>query len=241
MKESNEAPRIAIVCALKEEFAAVEAGLGPDYRARFELIRAGVGPISAARVATELAGRATPPRLIVSTGFCGGLVNDLEVGDVVVGSEIGNANAGSTVSLSNESERKQIAQSLATALKRNGVRAFLGKTVCSADAIATTEHKRKLGQGGATAVDMESYALASNRKGCVVFVRAVSDSVDDELPAEVGEFLDTAGNVRAGKIMRFIFKKPSNILRLMELKKRSDIAAKSLTDAWRILRDVPFD
>ncbi len=244
MKPLIDAPTIAIVCALKEEFAAVEAGLGPNYRERFELIRAGVGSLSAARVAQELARRETPPYIIISTGFCGGLVDALKVGDVVVGYEIENAlplPRPDFESVSHDPLAAKCALSFEDALKRQNVRAFRGKTVCSEVAVSSIEEKRKLGDAGALAVDMESFALVSHFAGCVLFVRVVSDSVDDELPKEVGEFIDAAGNIRAGKIARFIVKNPSNILRLMELKKRSDIAAKALTEAWRILRDLSFD
>src|SRR5438477_186309 len=128
MKPSTDEPKIVIVCALREEFAAVEAGLGADYRERFELIRAGVGPVSAAGV--------DPSRTRVSV------------------------------------------------------------------------------------------------------LRTVSDAVTDELPAEVGQFLNEQGDVRVGNITRFIVKRPSNIMRLMELKKRSDIAAKALLVAWNAIRDL---
>ena len=230
--------KIVVVCAMKEEYAAVQAGLGANAGARFEVIRAGVGPVSAARVARELAARAEPPDVVISTGFCGGLIDELKVGDIVVGGDVEY-----TESISCASDRPdcadaaEFARTLESSLKLKCARVFWGKTICSKDAVATVGAKRRLGQR-ASVVDMESYALATQCNSRVVFVRVVSDSVTDELPAEVGEFLDAAGNVRAGSIARFIIKKPTNFLRLMELKKRSDIAAKALTEAWRAIRDM---
>src|SRR5438128_618124 len=94
MNPTSSTPKIAIVCALKEEYTAVAAGLGADWRERFELVRAGVGPESAARVAKEFAARAEPPTWVISTGFCGGLSESLNVGDIVVSSEIVDAPSG---------------------------------------------------------------------------------------------------------------------------------------------------
>lgn len=251
MKAPSDASKIVIICALKEECAAVEAGLSPEFRDRFELIRAGVGPISAARIAKELAAREHPPELIVSTGFCGGLADDLKVGDVVVGSEImGTHEPHPPVSEIDSFTTRRNAgggfeQFVCEVLHRQGIKPYLARLICTDDAVVTSEQKRALAKDFCVqAVDMESYALVSNSDSThtrVIFMRAVSDAVNDELPAEVGEFLNEQGNVRLGKITRFVLKKPSNIKRLMELKKRSDIAAKSLTDAWRAIQDIRFE
>ena len=82
---------------------------------------------------------------------------------------------------------------------------------------------------------MESYAVAQAAAGrCPVFaLRAVSDAVTDALPPEVAGFLDANGDVRMGKVTRFMLGGPRNIRTLMELKSRSDKAAASLTAAWK--------
>src|SRR5438309_1974075 len=79
--------RIAVVCALREELSAVKAGLGKDAK-RFELVQTGVGARAAARVGKEFAERENPPALIVSTGFCGGLIDALSVGGIVAAHNI---------------------------------------------------------------------------------------------------------------------------------------------------------
>ncbi len=251
MRLRTDASKTVIVCALKEECAAVEAGLSSDFRHRFELIRAGVGPVSAARAAKELASRKHPPELIVSTGFCGGLADDLKVGDVVVGSEImGTHEPHPAVSeIDSFTTRRNagggLEQFVCEVLHCRGIKPYLARMICAENAVTTAAQKRELGKKFcAQAVDMESHAFVSNvdsTRTRVIFMRAVSDAVSDELPAEVGEFLNEQGNVRLGKITRFVLKNPSNIKRLMELKKRSDIAAKALTDAWRAIRDIHFE
>jgi len=222
---------------MKEEAAAVIAGLGTSNHERFELIRAGVGPNAAARVAKELAARSAPPQWIVSTGFCGGLSDSLRVGDAIISSEIADAESGQVY-----------AGTGSTALVerlRCGVHAEFGRTVCTRHAVFLPAEKRALGQRcTAIAVDMESRALADHVDGSttrVIAMRTVSDAVTDELPREVGEFLTESGDVQIGKIALFVLKNPFNIGRLMELKKRSDIAAKSLADMWRAVRDIRFE
>ena len=241
MNLETGAPQIAIVCALKEEFAAVQCGLGAACGERFELIRAGMGPASAKRVATESASRSAPPRWIISTGFSGALAPGMNVGDIVVSSKIIDAESGKVYEFATDA----IIQRIQSALSSLKIRIHSGRTVCTSEAVFSSVAKRALGdKSQAVAVDMESRALAENvnaSKTHVIVIRTISDAVTDELPAEVGEFLTEAGDVRIGKIIRFILKCPSNIKRLMELKKRSDLAAAALTQVWKILRDVPFD
>jgi nucleoside phosphorylase len=238
--------KIAVVCAMREELSAVKAGLGADAK-RFELIQAGIGPRAAARVAKELAARANPPALIVSTGFCGGLVDELKVGDLVVGSEIfamlstEEPNAFiATKGIESGGGFEEIVYDL---LRRNRMKPHKTRMMCSDQAITEESQKRDIARGGVQTVDMESYWLAWNSyyghaKAKVIFMRAVSDAVTDRLPAEVADFLDERGKVRVGKITRFVLKRPANIARLMSLKKRADKAAASLTLAWRALREM---
>lgn len=241
MKSESLARKVVIVCALKEEFAAVQRGLGANCGDRFELVRAGMGPASAKRLATELTSRTSPPHWIVSTGFSGALAPGMNVGDIVLSSEIIDAESGRTFKSATDAITQRVQESLA-ALK---IRVHTGGTVCTNDAVFSSAAKQALGEKSrAIAVDMESCAFAENVHASttrVIVIRTISDAVSDELPAEVGEFLTESGDVRIGKIIRFILKRPSNIKRLMELKKRSDIAAATLTQVWNILRDVPFE
>jgi len=234
--------KIAVVCALREELSAVKAGLGTD-AGRFELIQAGVGARAAARVGKELASRENPAALVVSTGFCGGLSDALKVGDIVAAHNIVGIDAGGLPAPQNLVRAKMLVENqIAGALDAAKLRWECGSIVCSREPILKSEDKRALHvKSGAIAVDMESFALAESVDAAgtaVVVLRAVSDSVEDELPAEVAEFLDERGKVRVGKITRFVLKRPANITRLMSLKKRADKAAASLTLAWSAMRGM---
>ncbi len=69
----------------------------------------------------------------------------------------------------------------------------------------------------------------------VLAVRVVSDSVLDELPPEVGGFLDENGSVRVAHVARYAMGGPRNMKTLWELKARTDKAAASLGAAWKVL------
>ncbi|MCY3023522.1 MAG: hypothetical protein NTW87_31465 [Planctomycetota bacterium] len=77
---------LAIVAALEEELAAVRAAIPKRDRAAALLVCCGVGWDAATRAAAKLLDAPEPPRLICSTGFCGGLTDLTAVGDIVLAS-----------------------------------------------------------------------------------------------------------------------------------------------------------
>jgi len=221
----------AIVTALKEELAAVSAAVPDEDRSGVVLLRGGVGCDAASRAAQRLTAEANTFRWVCSSGFSGGLIDGLEVGDIVI----------ATQAISSEAETVDMklgrisTDLIAAELKKAGVRFHFGATLTVRAAVTRTEDKRELGRKhGAIAVDMEAHSLLT---GCgsarPLSIRVISDTVNDALPPEVAEFLDEQGNVRMGKVARFMLGGPSNMKTLMALKKRSDIAAASLTKAWR--------
>ena len=229
-------PRVIIIGAIRDELAAVARGISPDTLPVSHLIRGGVGPDSASRAVAGL--DFSNVNHVCSTGFCGGLNDGVEVGDIVVATAILRGDSGERVDID-----AQLVSAISAALKSAGVKFHAGPLVSVREPVFRCADKRALGtSASALAVDMESFAItspAAKVAGCRPFaLRVISDSVDDELPSEVSEFLDADGNVRAGKITRFIFKRPTNIARLMELKKRSDKAGVALSAAWRAVWPV---
>src|SRR5262245_42046277 len=108
--------KIVILTALREELAAVVAGL-PKGAQQFEVIRGGIGPDSAARSAGELFKTGTP-QLLCSTGFCGGIADGLAVGDIVLATAIveGDAQRRPRIDLAPELFKR-----LSDALKSAGI------------------------------------------------------------------------------------------------------------------------
>ena len=223
-------PSLVILTALKEELAAVQAAIPDSDRERVKIIRAGIGWDAATR-ATQEALKDGAPRWICFSGFCGGLIDGMAVGDMVL------SNSFCAVEHSSISVAEELCGKLGAALAAVGAKCHTGPIACARSAVTSVEQKRELARtSGAIAVDMESFAVAHSAAGaCGVFaLRAVSDAVTDALPPEIGGFLDANGDVRMTKVTRFMFGGPRNIKTLMELKSRSKKAAASLTAAWKL-------
>ena len=222
-----------ILTALKEELAAVQPAIGA--KSHVTLARGGVGAKAATAAALKIFQANPRPTMICSSGFCGGLNNDLRVGDVVLASRILD---GSGKNSPIDCDAALVA-AWKNALENAKVSVRVGVLVSAASAVTKCDDKRALGvTNQACAVDMESYAIATQARvagAAVMALRAVSDSVDDELPAEVGSFLDEAGNVRAASVAKFAMSHPRNMKTLWGLKSRSDKAAAGLTAAWKAI------
>lgn len=224
-------PVFAIVTALKDELAAVEAALPHAQRDGILLVRCGVGPRSAERFVTELLTKQPQLRAICSSGLCGALSETLAIADCVVPSAIAAVDASE--------QRYEIPLNLdamRAALNGAGVKSSADALVSSRVIVCTPEEKRALGKSSnAGAVDMETRGMlvAATGKGVPVFaLRAVSDAAGDALPPEVAEFVDEDGNLRSGKIAKFLFTQPHKIGALTKLQKHSKLACAALTTAW---------
>jgi adenosylhomocysteine nucleosidase len=140
----------------------------------------GVGPQAAAEnVAAFLAGQR--PRLLISTGFAGGLDPRLVTGDLLVAE--------------NFSAPELLAQS--RALLKGNPHAFFGGLTSQAQTAETVAAKAALAQEtGALGVDMETAAIAAAcaQAGVpLLAARAISDSALEPLPVPFAEWFDLAG------------------------------------------------
>ncbi|HEY3323693.1 MAG TPA: hypothetical protein VGP72_24780 [Planctomycetota bacterium] len=226
----------AIITALKEELAAVRAGIPADQHAQAVLLRGGVGWQSATRAANGVFTDATPSWLC-SSGFCGALCDGLQVGDVVLASSIQCGDAGASAFALDAA----FLSNMTAVLKAAGVKFHVGGLICTREPVLTREHKRALGErASCVAVDMESYAVAQAAAGrCPVFaIRSISDSVEDELPPQVSGFLNENGDVRFINVAKFALSSHRNIKTLCDLGARSKRAAAGLTAAWKALWPV---
>lgn len=122
------------------------------------IIHTGIGT-DAARSAITKGIETHRPSLVVSSGFAGGLAEDLAIAEIVVASE-----------------------SIDVPDFRRGVFAT------SSNVVATSTEKRRLaGSSGADAVDMESEAVRDVCREAgirLIILRAISDRVEDDLAME---------------------------------------------------------
>lgn len=168
----------------------------------------GPGPVLAGEAADRVADAVDA---VVSTGLCGGLVDGLEVGDIVVATAVNGI---------------PIETPAATGR-------FLTGPIVSVDRVAQTVlEKRQLGATGAVAVEMEAAALLQRaRRWNVPFycVRAVSDTWDEGFTLDLNAARDQAGRFRAGRIVAQAMRQPvSGIPELLRLRRNAATAVRGL-------------
>jgi len=140
---------------------------------------------SAARALESGLNRLLPstPTLVLSTGFCGGLVPSLHSGKLVLAETIHDGEE--TIPIDST-----LLTSAKDALRASGFDFACGP-IESLDRVAQTkEEKQRLQTEGAIAVDMESGPLArwtKERRIRFLSLRAVLDPVEKELPFAAGE------------------------------------------------------
>ena len=118
------------------------------------------------------------PDLILSTGFCGGLVPSLPPGKIVLAKEI--RHRGETIPLDED-----LFDRAKDGLSRGGVDFTTGAIESVDHVVESVAGKRNLSKKGAVAVEMEGGSLAclARRRGIgFLSVRAVLDPVDRALP-----------------------------------------------------------
>jgi 4-hydroxy-3-methylbut-2-en-1-yl diphosphate reductase len=156
------------VCApLRVEARALRRGLreADGAAGQAEVIRTGYGPVRAAAAGASI-GAATPGQLAVA-GVGGALTDDLQIGDIVVASQVSDGTT--TVECSS-------APLLAGELRRAGLRVRTGPIATVDHLLRRGEHE-KLAATGAIAVDMESAPLLAGSAGTpAVVIRAISDT-----------------------------------------------------------------
>ncbi len=146
------------------------------------LFESGPGTVRAVKAAHALID-AYRPRLVVSSGFAGGLDPGLRRYDLVAADSLVNS-AGREITLDPAALVPWLTE--VPNLHR-------GRMLTFDRIVRRSEEKRQRGeQHQALAVDMESFAVAEvchAREVPVIVVRAISDAVDDELPTDIGHLV----------------------------------------------------
>ena len=202
-----------LLAALRDEMKPVAASL----RSLTNVITqvTGIGAQRMVAAATRLI-EAHHPRRIVLIGFSGALLPELAAGQIIHASAVMNI-AGQIVRLT-EGEHDQ------------------RTTLLTIDhVVATVEEKSTLRQNHrAAAIDMESFALATlanERNIPLSILRAISDTADFALPAQIGEWVNEDGSPRVGAVMKALARRPSLLTTLLKLQSHTKTAARNLAAA----------
>jgi nucleoside phosphorylase len=171
---------------------------------------------------------------VISIGFSGSLQGWLQVGDLVLASEL----MGITGPGGNETEptiyqaNQGLLRAATEALGATPLRVVLGPTVTAPGIITTPAGKRDLSwQTGALAVDMESYWVAraaSDRGFPFLALRAISDAQEDLLPP-FHQILDADGDPSARRLAAHLSREPGSLVALVRLAWNAGQARRALT------------
>jgi len=160
-----------IICApLRVEAEALRRGLrGQAGTDAVDVIRTGYGTTRSATAAAKIAESDAP--MMAVGGVAGGLTDDLNVGDVVVATQVSESGAGDGQVVCCPS-----APLLAGELRRAGLTVRLGP-MATVSKLADSSAHADLAAAGVIAVDMESAQLLGGAAGRpAVVVRAISDT-----------------------------------------------------------------
>ncbi len=232
--------RILVTFALENEFAPWRArhefrsgrcGAAETYCARIgssevEVLLTGVGPARAGAATRELT-RGDPGafNFCVSSGLAGALRPAYRVGQVLaaqsVFSETPRADMVDRVLRSSEALISFAAECGAT---------LVDQFYSAGHVVARAEEKRHLGET-ADAVEMESFDILyeAHANGVpAIAIRAVSDSVNEDLPLDMGEMFNSEGQLSVPRVLGQVALHPEAIPGLMRLGRQSRAAGESL-------------
>lgn len=242
--------QIAIITAMPEEFRAAESCLGAGTSLRLGclkakkfqfrthdilLVESGMGFDNAARAAVEII-REAAPDLLISAGFCGGIAEELRVGDVVVAKRMVIVSETDIEEL--PIETPAAALNFVTHQTAIGARIFGGTFAGTSVITAKAKLAVMLSDYHCPVVEMESAAIAliaAENKIPLIAIRSVSDPAEEELGFSLDEFCDSRLRISPLRVLLTILRKPRIIPQLVRLAGNSRIAAKSLTAAMEQL------
>ena len=160
--------------------------------------------------------------MCISSGLAGGLRADLRCGDIVAAAEVSLRTGGDTFHSN--------ANLLALA-KGSGARSGM-KQITETHIVSEASAKSALSNFG-DFVDMEGYyifQIVSGMRIPAISLRVISDTIDQDLPPEIGKFVDREGHIQAISILKMVMRCPTRIPSLVRFGAQSREAAVSLAE-----------
>jgi adenosylhomocysteine nucleosidase len=177
----------------------------------FHLIANGVG-MKRAAAAVDKALAEFPIDAVISTGFCGALDPALQVGDIVIGSEVVNGT-----------------RRYAASKPRSDRPHHTGVVLSFGHIVQTAAEKSRLRATGAIAVEMEAAGVAERaaaRNLPIYCIKAVSDLAGEDMANDFNSALRPDGHFATMDILRSSLRQPLvRIPELLRLRKRCARAA----------------
>jgi adenosylhomocysteine nucleosidase len=213
------------------EFRAVLWGDAEVYRAQMGaaevvVLLTGVGPKQAhLQTAKVLGGDQESIHLCISSGLAGALKPEYQIGQVVAARAVCTENELRDSS----SNRLQSSTALLSFAEECGA-TVVEQFFSSVRVVGRAEEKRELGEHS-DAVEMESFEvlLESAAYGIpAIAIRAISDSVDDDLPLDMNRIFTDEGQVSIPRVLGQVALHPTAVPELVRLGQNSKTAAEAL-------------
>lgn len=178
----------------------------------------GMGPDHALKAAKR--SFAYKPDICISTGLAGSLQSEYRRGDILAARLV--SEVGEPVAVASHRELLSTAVDCGA---RQIERMATSKTL-----VARAEEKRKL-SSQAEAVEMESYTILAEAARCgvpAVAIRAISDTLDFDMPYDFERARDAQGQIRVLGILSQVLRRPSGLPDLLRLARDSRFASRRL-------------
>ncbi|CDT79078.1 5'-methylthioadenosine/S-adenosylhomocysteine nucleosidase [Vibrio coralliirubri] len=226
--------KIGIIGAMEQEVAILKAAIsditevnkggctffsGQLYGVDVVLLQSGIGKVAAA-VGTSILLSEYQPDVVLNTGSAGGFDSTLNLGDVVISTEVRHHDAdvtafgyeigqmaGQPAAFKADDNLMAVAeQALAQMEDKHAVRGL----ICTGDAFVCTAERQEFIRKhfpSVVAVEMEASAIA---QAChqfqvpFVVVRAISDVADKESPMSFEEFLPLAAQSSSEMVIKMV-------------------------------------
>jgi|ERR1700684_802243 len=162
----------------------------------------------------------------ISSGLAGGLQSKYGIGEVLAARSV----FSEAVPTDGTSRLLPCSGALVSFAAESGATAV--EQFYSADHVISTAREKQALSAKADAVEMESFEIlrAAQSSGVpAVAVRAISDTLDEDLPLDMGEILTDEGRVSIPRVLGQVALKPQSLPGLVRLGKNSRVAAQSLS------------
>ncbi len=162
------------------------------------------------------------PDLCISSGLAGGLKPELKSGEIVVAREVLLANEGKKF------RSRALLVELAEETGATPVNLFLTNT----QVVCRAQSKQSLAKFG-DVVEMESFHVltrAREQQVPALAIRAISDTVEEDLPLDFGRSMGRDGQISYGKLLLQVGRRPHKSPAMIGFGKRSEKAAQNLAD-----------
>ena len=193
---------------------------GQSCGARVRVVLTGMGRPHALETARRALG--DRPDICISTGLAGALRRGFQPGDILAARLV--SEVGEPVAVASHHELLEAAVDCGA---RQIERFATSRTI-----VARSEQKRCLGSF-AEAVEMESYTILAEaaRHGVpAVAVRAISDTVDFDMPYDFEDACDESGQIRPAEIAVQVLRHPLGLPALLALSRDCRVASRRLAD-----------